>query len=60
MRAKAVVLLAALLAGVFAAGLMTLSVRAQRAVPHAAPGTFDAVIEQNHDEMFGRGGSSFY
>src|SRR3954453_23820076 len=55
MRANVVAGVTLLLVCVCAAGLLTLSVRAQRAIPHAAPGTFDAVIEQNHDEMFGRG-----
>src|SRR3954470_3243593 len=54
MRAPAVALLT-LLVGVLAAGLTTPSVRAQRVGTHAAPGTFDATIEQNLDEMFGRG-----
>jgi hypothetical protein len=55
MRAPVVALLTLLLVCVLAAGLTTLSVRAQRAGTHAAPGTFDATIEQNLDEMFGRG-----
>jgi hypothetical protein len=55
MRAPAVALLTLLLVCVLAAGLTTLSVRAQRVGTHAAPGTFDATIEQNLDEMFGRG-----
>src|SRR3954470_3499793 len=54
MRAPAVALLT-LLVGVLAAGLTTPSVRAQRVGTHAAPGTFDATIEQNVDDMFGRG-----
>src|SRR3954470_20475804 len=58
MRAPAVALLT-LLVGVLAAGLTTPSVRAQRVGTHAAPGTFDATIEQNLNEMFGRGSQVF-
>src|SRR3954462_1573378 len=54
MRAPAVALLT-LLVGVLAAGLTTPSVRAQRVGRHAAPGTFVATVEQNVDDMFGRG-----
>src|SRR3954468_8875714 len=55
MRVRTITLVALLLVCAVAAGLTTLSLRAQRVGIHAAPGTFDAVIEQNHDEMFGRG-----
>src|SRR5437763_627877 len=55
MRAAAGALLTLLLVCVLAAGLTTLNVRAQRGRPQAVPGTFDATIQQNVDETFGRG-----
>jgi len=55
MRVRAMTLVTFLLVSALAAGLATLNLRAQRVGGRAAPGTFDAVIEQNHDELFGRG-----
>src|ERR1051325_1211271 len=55
MRVRAMTLVTFLLVSALAAGLATLNLRAQRVGGRAAPGIFDAVIEQNHDELFGRG-----